>query len=141
MFECCSLLLIGRFRGAPHGSLPFLMPVALYCGPRPRKTGAPSLLESFVDVPRAWLANQLGIDIVPVDLNLVASEILPAGNPFRVLLEVLEALAAGSPDILENLGGFAGTIVAGRCFAASWQTSCSMRSSAASGTGRTRSGS
>jgi len=116
MFECCSRLLICRFRGAPHGSLPFLMPVALYCGPRRRKTGAPSLLESFVDVPRAWLANQLGIDIVPVDLNLFASEILPAGNPFRVLLE---ALAAGSPDILENLGGFAGTIVAGRCFAAS----------------------
>jgi len=112
MFEYCSLLLISRFRGAPHGSLPFLMPVVLYCGPKRRKAGAPSLLDSFVDVPRAWLANQLGIDIVLVDLNRIASETLPAGNPFRVLLEVLEALAAGSPDVLEKLGGFAGTIVA-----------------------------
>jgi len=59
------------------------MPLALYCGPKRRKTGAPSPLESFVDVPRAWLSNQLGIDIVPVDLNLIASETLPEGNPFR----------------------------------------------------------
>jgi len=39
MFEYCSLLLINRFRGAPHGSLPFLMPVVLYCGPKRRKAG------------------------------------------------------------------------------------------------------
>jgi len=112
MFEYCSLLLMGRFRDAPHGSLPFLMPVVFYCGPRRRKTGAPSLLESFVKTPKAWLANQLGVDIALIDLNLFASENLPEGNPFRVLLEVLEALAAGSPDVIEKLGGFAGTIVA-----------------------------
>jgi len=53
MSEHCSLPLIGRFRGALHGSLPFVIPVVLYCGPRRRKTGAPSLLDSFVDVPRA----------------------------------------------------------------------------------------
>jgi len=88
------------------------MPVALYSGPRRRETGAPSLLDSFVDVPRAWLANQLGIDIEPVDLNPVASETLPEGNPFRVLLEVLAALAAGSPVVIDKLDGFAGTIMA-----------------------------
>jgi len=77
------------------------MPLALHCGPKRRRTGAPSLLESFVDVPKAWLSNQLGIDIVPVDLNLIASETLPEGNPFRALPA---ALAAGSPDIVGKLG-------------------------------------
>jgi len=65
----------------PRTRLLFVVPVVLHCGPKRRKKGFLSALDSFMEVPKAWLSNQLGIDVVPVNLNLFATEIPPGGQP------------------------------------------------------------
>jgi len=100
-------------RTAPEGSLlPVLLLIVLYCGPE-RKDAAVSLLDAVVPVEDEELRElQTAVNSLLVDLNRWRSEDLPEGNPFRVLLEVLEAADADARTFIARLGGFAGTVAA-----------------------------